>query len=147
MQEYIPTFIVCVVFVLFVLLFRAAPEAYRNSQARDQIRATAASLYHSHSNCRSLTHWESPGIELQSSWILAGFFAANPIFCFNLKTHTWININNMVFFMGLILNWENFQQYFLLLFSCLFCKGENNTNLNFQIKMEELQNFTFLEFS
>ena len=48
-------------------LFRAAPMAYGNSQARDQIRAVAAGLHHSHShrsstyttpdgNARSLTH-------------------------------------------------------------------------------------------
>ena len=38
------------------LLFRAAPAAYGGSQARDQIRAVAASLYHSHSNTRSELH-------------------------------------------------------------------------------------------
>ena len=31
-----------------VLLFRAVPLAYGGSQARDQIRATAAGLHHSH---------------------------------------------------------------------------------------------------
>ena len=36
-------------FLLF-LLFRAACVAYGNSQARDRIRAAAASLCHSHSN-------------------------------------------------------------------------------------------------
>ena len=42
------------VFVLsFVFFFRAAPEAYGGSQARDLIGATAASLYHCHSNARS----------------------------------------------------------------------------------------------
>ena len=35
---------------LSLLLFRAAHEAYISSQARVQIRATAASLHHSHSN-------------------------------------------------------------------------------------------------
>ena len=34
----------------FVLLFRATPTAYRSSQARGQIRATAASLHRSHSH-------------------------------------------------------------------------------------------------
>ena len=37
-------------FVLFCLLFRAAPAACGSSQARGQIRATAASLHHSHRN-------------------------------------------------------------------------------------------------
>ena len=35
------------------LLFRAAPAAYGSSQARGPVRATAAGLYHSHSNARS----------------------------------------------------------------------------------------------
>ena len=40
-------------FVLFVCcLFRATPAAYGDSQARGQIRATAAGLCHSHSNPR-----------------------------------------------------------------------------------------------
>ena len=38
---------------LFFLLFRAAPEAHGDSQARDLIGATAASLCHSQSNARS----------------------------------------------------------------------------------------------
>uniref|UniRef100_A0A8D1KYM2 Catenin alpha-3 n=1 Tax=Sus scrofa TaxID=9823 RepID=A0A8D1KYM2_PIG len=37
----------------FFLLFRPAPVAYGNSQARGQIGATAAGLHHSHSNARS----------------------------------------------------------------------------------------------
>ena len=37
----------------FFCLFRAAPKAYRGSQARGQIRATATGLHHSHSNTRS----------------------------------------------------------------------------------------------
>ena len=41
-------------FLLFFLcLFRAAPVAYGGSQARSLIRATAAGLWHSHSNARS----------------------------------------------------------------------------------------------
>ena len=39
--------------IFFLLLFRVAPVAYRVSQARGQIGATAASLYHSHSNVGS----------------------------------------------------------------------------------------------
>ena len=35
------------------MLFRAAPMAYRSSQARDRIAAAAASLYHSHNNTGS----------------------------------------------------------------------------------------------
>ena len=38
---------------LFLLPFRAAPAAYGSSQARNQIRAVAASLHHSHSNMES----------------------------------------------------------------------------------------------
>ena len=43
------------------------------SQVRGPIGATAAGLYHSHSNARSLTHRVRPGLELVSSWILVGF--------------------------------------------------------------------------
>ena len=40
----------CLFVCLFVLLFRAAPVAYENSQARGPSRAVAASLGHSHSH-------------------------------------------------------------------------------------------------
>ena len=41
-------------FILFYFfIFRAAPAACGDSQARGPIRATAADLYHSHSNTRS----------------------------------------------------------------------------------------------
>ena len=39
--------------LLLLFLFRAAPVAYGVSQARGQIGAVAAGLYHSHSNVRS----------------------------------------------------------------------------------------------
>ena len=42
----------CILFFFF-LLFRAAGAAFGGSQARGQIRATAAGLHHSHSNARS----------------------------------------------------------------------------------------------
>ena len=41
------------VFWVFFFLFRAAPMAYRSSQARDRIGATAPGLCHSHSKARS----------------------------------------------------------------------------------------------
>ena len=44
-------------FFLFFFHFRAAPVAHGDSQTRDQIRAIDASLHHSHSNARSLSHW------------------------------------------------------------------------------------------
>ena len=44
----------CLLVCLFVCLFRARPVAYGCSQARGQIGATAASLYHS--NTRSKPH-------------------------------------------------------------------------------------------
>ena len=43
-------------FFLPFFLFRAAPAAYRSSQARDGIGATTASLHHSHSNSVSVTY-------------------------------------------------------------------------------------------
>ena len=53
-------------FFLFVFFcfFRAAPMAYRSSQARGQIGATAAGLHHSHSNMGCEQHlWPT-----HSSW-------------------------------------------------------------------------------
>ena len=69
--------------------------AYESSKTRVWIRATATSLHLSHSNVRSKprlwptpqfmarldpwpTHWERPGIESESSWILVGFVSAVP---------------------------------------------------------------------
>ena len=49
----ISTFSSITIFFFFFGLFRAAPTAHRGSQARGQIRAIAAGLYHSHSNARS----------------------------------------------------------------------------------------------
>ena len=82
-------------FGLVFCLFRAAPAAYRGSQARGQIRATAAGLYHSHSNARSeshlrptlqltatpdpLTHRVRPGMEPATSWFLVGFVSTAPL--------------------------------------------------------------------
>ena len=60
-------------FFFFFFFFRAAPVAYGTSWARGQIRGAAASLHHSLSNARSLTHWVRQGIEPTSSWILVGF--------------------------------------------------------------------------
>ena len=36
-----------------IFFFRAAPKAYRGSQTRDQIRAVATGLHHSHNNLGS----------------------------------------------------------------------------------------------
>ena len=67
---------------------RATPTAFGSSQARGQIRYScqptpqpqqckiwAMSAIHTtaHSNARSLTHWERPGIEPAFLWILVGF--------------------------------------------------------------------------
>ena len=50
-------FLVFCLFVCFLLLiFRAALEAYRSSQARGQIGAAATGLHHSHSNVGSKLH-------------------------------------------------------------------------------------------
>ena len=79
--------LLCIVnFFFLFFLFRTIPVPYGSSQTRGQIRATAASLHHSHSNVgyvcdlhhnhsntRSLTHWGRPGIEPTSSWILVLF--------------------------------------------------------------------------
>ena len=52
MYVFFNLFMYSFIYCLFVL-FRAAPVAYRGSQARGLIRAVAASLCHSHSNARS----------------------------------------------------------------------------------------------
>ena len=70
------------------------PVSYGSSQARGQIRATAASPCHSHPQCGiwaksvtyttvhgnavSLTHWAEPGIEPSSSCTLVGFITTEP---------------------------------------------------------------------
>ena len=87
------------VFCLFFLgggnwLFRAAPLVYESSWARGQTGATAhwpipqpqqrqiqvVSMTYTiaHGNTRSLTHWERPGIEPASSWILVGLITTEP---------------------------------------------------------------------
>ena len=80
-------------FLLIFYFFRGIPVAYGSSQGRGWMGATAAGLHHSHSNMgskphvtytttqgttSSLTHWERPGIEPTSSWILVGFITAEP---------------------------------------------------------------------
>ena len=84
-----------ILFHLFYLCFRATHATYGGSQARSVIRATAASLCHSHSNARSkpclwpvpqlthsnagsLTHWVKPGIKPATSWLLVGLVSAVP---------------------------------------------------------------------
>jgi len=62
----------------FFFLFRDAPAAYRNSQARGRIRAIATSSCHSHSDARFLSHWARPGIEPASSWIVVKFMSTEP---------------------------------------------------------------------
>ena len=42
-----------ILFIIIIFAFWAAPVAYGGSQARGQIRATAAGLCHSHSNITS----------------------------------------------------------------------------------------------
>ena len=71
----------------FIFLFQAAPSAYGGSQARVWIRAAAASLHHSHSNARSLTHWSRPGIEPASSWMPVRFVSTVP----RWELHLWFS--------------------------------------------------------
>uniref|UniRef100_A0A8D1ZL36 Uncharacterized protein n=1 Tax=Sus scrofa TaxID=9823 RepID=A0A8D1ZL36_PIG len=77
----------------YFLLFKATPVAYGGSQAKGQIRATAAGLHHSYSNAGFKMHlqptphssWhqilnprERPGIKSAASWFLVGFISAAP---------------------------------------------------------------------
>ena len=63
-------------FFFFLNLFRASSMAYESSRARGWIGGAAASLHHSHSNTRSLTHGARPEIKPESSWILVRFITA-----------------------------------------------------------------------
>ena len=72
----------------FFFFCRAAPVANVGSQAISLIRATAASLHHSYSNTRSLTHWARPGIEHVFSWMQVRFISTEPWWeC--LLVHFW----------------------------------------------------------
>ena len=62
----------------FFGLFRAAPTAYGSSQVTCWIRVAAASLHHSHSNARPLTHWIRPRIKPTSSWVLPRLVTLEP---------------------------------------------------------------------
>ena len=81
-------------YYLFIFRFLGLASAvYRSSLARGRIRATTASLHHSHSNVGSELHLQlqhshgnggsptrcaKPGIEPASSWLLAGFVSTAP---------------------------------------------------------------------
>ena len=79
-------------FFFFVFyLFRAAPVAYRGSQARGWIRAVTAGLCHSNTKSKPClwpipqlmamldpTHWVRPEIEPTSSWMLVRFVFTEP---------------------------------------------------------------------
>ena len=81
---------------IFFSLFRAASVAYGGSQSRGPNRTTAASLHHSHSNARFLTHWARPEIEPSTSWFLVGLFHCT-------RTGTPLRILSMNFTTGLAL--------------------------------------------
>ena len=55
-QDLVPLYLFIYLFIYLFLLFRATPTAHGGSQARGQIRATAASLRHGHSNAGSEPH-------------------------------------------------------------------------------------------
>ena len=98
---YFKNFYLCIYLFLsffFSSLSRATPGTYGSSQSRGWIGAVAtatpqpryttatatwdqaasATYTTAHSNTRSLTHWEGPGIEPTSSWILVGFISTEP---------------------------------------------------------------------
>ena len=103
--------LILLIFILFIYfyLFRAAPAAYGDSQARGPIGAIATGLHHSHSNSRSklclqptptahgnagsLTQWARPGIEPRSSWMLVRFASSEPWWnsCLELFLNLWWN--------------------------------------------------------
>ena len=100
--------------VFFFCLFRAAPEAYGDSQARGShwsyscqptprpqplgIRVTSAIYTTVHGNARSSTHWSRPGIEPETSWFLVNSFLlrhdGNSRLCFTFKNQIWQKASN-----------------------------------------------------
>ena len=53
--------------------------AYTTAIAMQDLSSIASVIYTiAHSNARSLTHWERPGIEPESLWILVGLDTAKP---------------------------------------------------------------------
>ena len=83
---------------LQMFFFRATPTAYGGSQARGQIRAVAASLQHSHSNARFLTHWVKPGIEPVSSWMLVRLVSSEPWQQLPISVFLRVNRNNYLLY-------------------------------------------------
>jgi len=93
-----------------------------DTQARGRIRATAASLHHSHSNAGpearlrstqltgnagSSTHWARPGIEHATSWLLVVFISTVPwqnasFFIFNIYkavyfcSHHFLHVTSLI---------------------------------------------------
>ena len=59
-------------FCLFAL-YRTAPMAQGDSQARGLIGALVTGLHQSHSNMGSLTHWARPRMKPATSWFLVRF--------------------------------------------------------------------------
>ena len=94
-------------FIIFILFWRGdAPMAYRSSLARGRIgvaacwpqpqqfgvRAASATYTTVHSSARSLTHWERPGIEPVSWWILVSFASGEPQWERQENLKLWINL-------------------------------------------------------
>ena len=100
-------------FIIYLLLFRAAPMAYGSSQARGWTRDAAAGLHHSHSNIRSKLHLQPTPQQYQifntlseardqthilmntiwliMHWTAMGLLNLQILYFENLggKTHTW----------------------------------------------------------
>ena len=65
-------------FFFFFCLFRASPEAHGSSQVGVKSELQLLAYVTAHSNARSLIHWERPGIECTSLWILVSFVTTEP---------------------------------------------------------------------
>ena len=110
-------------FILISGLLGAKPMAYRSSQARDRIRAVAASLHHSHST-PDLSHvcdlhhssWQHQILNplskardcTESSWILVGFIITEPqqelpqpVFSIVMTIHCFLETISILIYDGL----------------------------------------------
>ena len=108
-------FIYLFIYVFIFGLFRAAPVAHRSSPARVMnqsysgwptpqprqrgIRAASVTYTTAQGNAGSFTHWERPGMEPISSWVLVRFITTEPqqellglIFIFCVP---WVHVPNL----------------------------------------------------
>ena len=88
------------IFLLFILLFRATPVAYGSLQAKGGMGTIVASLHHSHSNVGSLTHRARPGTEPSWTlvWLLTLSHKGNFLFPYNFPVKLNLGDSSQIIF-------------------------------------------------